>query len=334
MTKPLGALLGFAVGVLASSGCETGGPPAVGRVPEPGSSGAATGGRRGAEGVAGTTGGGGGAETGESGPSMPPDAGAAGPEPGSTGQPDALVATGGDPRTDAPGADAGASSAPAPVGARRSLQSALAARWVGTRRSTRMEDGLFVMTGVFLPGQIGGASGHSVHLTLPPGREYLLEYKIRFDGDFDWSLGGKIPGLAGGNAPTGCVTTDGLGFSARLMWREVGKLIGYLYDNNQVNRCGTALGASGFFFTASRWFDVKQRVKLNTAMTGNGIYQVWVDDRLVINRSDIEYMNEAPNLRIDELIFQSFYGGSTPDWAPSRETSISFADVFVTLVAE
>ena len=275
-----------------------------------------------AGGTGGAAGGGGSA-----GPSMSSDAAVTGP-------PDASVPTASPSPADAGSDTRAASGAPGELGLRTSLQPALAARWMGTRRSTRMEGDLFVMTGVFLPGQIGGASGHTFHLRIRPGREYLLEYKIRFDGDFDWSLGGKIPGLAGGNSPSGCVTTNGLGFSARLMWREVGKLIGYLYDNNQVNRCGTALGASNYSFTANRWFTIKQRVKLNTGMVGDGIYQVWVDDRLVINRSNIEYMNVAPNLLIDQVMFETFYGGSTPDWAPSRETSISFADVFVTLVAE
>ncbi|HEY0712668.1 MAG TPA: hypothetical protein VGF45_08345, partial [Polyangia bacterium] len=155
-----------------------------------------------------------------------------------------------------------------------------------------------------------------------------------FDGNFDWSLGGKIPGLAGGDAPSGCVQTTGNGFSARMMWREQGKLIGYIYDNDQANRCGTAIGASNYSFTANKFFAIKERVKLNTGTTNNGIMQVWIDGQQVINRSNFAFMNEAPDRRIDEVMFQSFYGGSTTDWAPSRDTTISFSDVFVTLVAE
>ena len=45
-------------------------------------------------------------------------------------------------------------------------------------------------------------------------------------------------------------------------------------------------------------------------------------------------MNESPTARIDVVLFHSFFGGSTQDWAPSRNVTISFAEPYATLVAE
>ena len=219
------------------------------------------------------------------------------------------------------------------VGMRYSLRQTVATEWVGTRRSIKMEDGMMVFTGVFQANQFGGPQGHNERLQIRPGREYIFEYKIRFDTGYDFSRGGKIPGLAGASAPTGCVTTNGSGFSARSMWRQGGALIGYLYDNNQSQACGTGI-TTNFRFTIGRWHDFKQRVRLNTGNGNNGILQIWVDGAMVIDRSNISYMNTGGSNRIDQVLFHSFFGGSTQDWAPSRNCSISFAEPWVTLVEE
>jgi hypothetical protein len=219
------------------------------------------------------------------------------------------------------------------TGERFSLREQLAGLWTGTRKTTLMEGDMQVFRGQYLAGQIGGPNGHTPRLRLKPGKEYIFEYKLRFDTGFDFSRGGKIPGLAGASAPTGCVNTDGSGFSARNMWRQNGAFIGYVYDNNQSSACGTGL-STGFNFSVGRWYDMKQRVKLNTGRNGNGILELWVDGKMVLSRSNLAYMNESPTARIDVVLFHSFFGGSTQDWAPSRNVTISFAEPYATLVAE
>ncbi|HEY0712304.1 MAG TPA: hypothetical protein VGF45_06505, partial [Polyangia bacterium] len=219
------------------------------------------------------------------------------------------------------------------VNERTNLRDAIIPRWTGEGRSIAMEGETTVFKMVFNANEFGGAAGHTARVKLTPGKEYLFEYRIRFDGSFPWTKGGKIPGLAGGSAPTGCVSTDGSGFSARMMWREGGALFGYLYDNNQSSDCGNYL-ATNVSFTANRWHAIKQRVRLNTGRSANGVLQLWFDGRMVLNRSNVAYMNEAPANRIDMAFFQAFFGGSTSDWAPSRTCTMSFSDLFVTLVAQ
>jgi hypothetical protein len=110
----------------------------------------------------------------------------------------------------------------------------IARRWNGPRQTIATESGHTVFTAH----EFGGPHGVTLDLTPPKGIDATLEYRIRFDGDFDWRLGGKVPGLTGGSHPSGCVETDGTGFSARMMWRPKGALVGYVYDNDQAQPCG------------------------------------------------------------------------------------------------
>jgi hypothetical protein len=170
-------------------------------------------------------------------------------------------------------------------------------------------------------------------MPIVPGSEYIFEYRLRFDAGFDFSRGGKIPGLQGASAPSGCKRTDNMGFSARQMWREQGRLITYLYDMDQSGACGNTT-ETGVNFAAGRWYSIKLRVKLNTASNRDGVYQLWVDDRQVTNRTNMRWMIADPSRRIDDVMLDLFFGGSTADWAPSRNCSISFGDMFLTRVAE
>ena len=54
----------------------------------------------------------------------------------------------------------------------------------------------------------------------------LLSYEVAFNANFDWVKGGKLPGLRGGLATSGCSggsKSDGTAcFSSRVMWRQNG----------------------------------------------------------------------------------------------------------------
>ena len=304
----------------------TGGSPGTGgRGGSGGGSGGTAGGSGGASGGAGGGGAGGAAV----------DSGAAGS--GGSGARDA-----GDARADGGGTDGGGAGPTPPsaggmnvmVGVRTSLLDDIKGRWVGERRAIKEEDGATVFTGTFQANQFGGPRGHTVRVPLKTGKEYILEYRIRFDGEnFPFTRGGKIPGLAGGNAPTGCVNVNPQGFSARMMWRGGGgDLVGYIYDQTQSSACGNNI-STNFSFKSNTWASIKERVRVNTGNASDGILQVWADGRMLIDRSNMRYMGTQSN-NINTILFHFFFGGSTAAWAPSRTCSISVSDVFVTLVAE
>jgi hypothetical protein len=111
---------------------------------------------------------------------------------------------------------------------------------------------------------------------------------------------------------------NGDGFTARFMWRENGKMYAYMYT---LDGTGYYINTSNdYHFPKNQWVEIKQRVKLNTGNSSNGILQVWVDGQQVIHKTDIRYVNRNtyPNTRIDMWYFSTFYGGSTTDWAPQN----------------
>jgi len=265
---------------------------------------------------------------------LPADASASAPDaearplsPDAGGGAEALAA-------DAPTASGDGGAGPPPLGTRFSLEQNIAGRWTGTRRTITMEGASQIFTAGFEAGKFGaGGNGHLIRMPIAPGSEYIFEYRLRFDTGYDFSRGGKIPGLAGGNAPSGCQTSTDVGFTARQMWRQQGRLIGYIYDMDQSSDCGNAI-ETGFNFAVGKWYLVKQRIKLNTGSSRNGVLQLWIDDRQVINRSNMGWMIEAPTRRIDKIFLDFFFGGSTADWSPSRNCSLSFSDVFITRLAD
>jgi hypothetical protein len=117
-----------------------------------------------------------------------------------------------------------------------------------------------------------------------------------------------------------------------MMWRREGALVGYVYDNDQAQPCGLDV-ATGVTFRANRWYAIRQRVRLNTGTAHNGVLQIWVDGANVLEKTDFAFMNAGPDAKIDVLMFHAFYGGNGQEWAPIRDTTISFADVFVTVNA-
>jgi len=229
-----------------------------------------------------------------------------------------------------PIADAGPAGT---VGARVSLQSDLQAKWTAARETIVHEGDTVVFTGAFVANEFGGPRGHTPRLPVSPGHEYLLEYRVRFDSaDFPFMKGGKLPGLAGGDAPTGCVNTGPNGFSARMMWRGGGALIGYTYDQDQASGCGNDL-ATTFTFKSGTWYSMKERVRLNTGRNHDGVLQIWVDGQMVLDRNNMEYMVEASGNLINTVLFHAFFGGSTQGWAPTKACSMSFSDPWVTKLA-
>ena len=182
-------------------------------------------------------------------------------------------------------------------------------------------------------GRIGSQnSGGSFKAYFDPGTEYTAEYRVRFESDFDWSRGGKLPGLCGGSAPTGGKDTIGDGFSARFMWRENGTLHAYLYNASG----GGQYVNANYTMPRNEWVHIKQRIKLNTGNNSNGILQVWVNGDLKINLSNVRWVNRNsyPDAKIDMFYFSTFFGGSTVDWAPSRTVHARFDDFIVNRIAQ
>ena len=171
---------------------------------------------------------------------------------------------------------------------------------------------------------------------LPPRDEYTLEYVLRFGDDFDWVRGGKLPGLAGGETPSGGHYSPD-GFTARYMWRPEGRLVLYLYWAGQESsrRPEGAQYAedleTGFTLERGREYRLRQRIRLNTPGQPDGSVQIWVDDTLVLDRSNLLFrLTPDRQWQIDRFFFSTFHGGNDPTWAPTRDVTVQFRDFQIT----
>ncbi|MBI6550434.1 polysaccharide lyase [Xenorhabdus lircayensis] len=139
-----------------------------------------------------------------------------------------------------------------------------------------------------------------------------------------------MPGLAGGDRPSGCVDNDSFdGFSSRLMWRKEGELFGYLYYPEKEARCGDYVKLNTSL-KKDIWYTLTQYVKLNSIGKRDGIYIQYIDNTEVLRLNDIKLRNEN-DVFIDAIKWSSFFGGSTLDWAPPVE-QYAYFDHFIVSV--
>jgi len=162
-----------------------------------------------------------------------------------------------------------------------------------------------------------------------PGEDcQRLRYRLRFAPGFDFVRGGKLPGLGGGTGNTGGHIPNGRdGFSARLMWREdgAGELYAYLPDSET---WGSSIGRGRWHFEPGRWISVEETVRLNTPGKADGEVRLLIDGQAVLHAEGLRF-RDVETLKLDLLLFETFFGGNTPDWAPPEDTWVDFSDVVI-----
>lgn len=170
-----------------------------------------------------------------------------------------------------------------------------------------------------------GGAGFVAKLAPSGTTEACLRYHIRFEDGFEFMRGGKLPGLYGGDAPSGGQSVDGTnGFSMRLMWRRDGEGEVYAYVANKRKKYGESVGRGNWVFDTGRWIEVEQEIVLNDPDEADGIVRLWIDGRQVIEQSDIVYRT-VDDVAVDGLMFSTFFGGSSRKWASPKDQHIEFA---------
>ena len=218
-----------------------------------------------------------------------------------------------------------------------------------------------------------GGSGSSMAVSYPAGEhgtketgaqwklflndeyeELFVSYRVKFRNGFDFVRGGKLPGLAGGTAPSGSAPADGVnGWTGRLMWRTdfggtSGNPIqstsdgisyakhldsGFDRDGRQEDRVYW-LEPSGERTTLESgvWYQITQRIVMNTPGQADGVLQIWLDDFLVLDQTDLRFRSVA-DLKIDQLFFSTFFGGGS-SWRTSKDEVVYFDDFVISVPAD
>ncbi|KAF8839864.1 hypothetical protein BDN67DRAFT_1069714 [Paxillus ammoniavirescens] len=193
------------------------------------------------------------------------------------------------------------------------------------------------------------------NVDLTTAKEATFGYSVYFDEDFGWQKGGKLPGLYGGDTADGSVGCSGGSrsascFSARLMWRTdgAGEIYAYLppYTDSQFaaneavcsvppySDCndvyGASIGRGAFYFESGQWNTVSQRVRLNDVGQANGELELYVGGVSVINVGGL-IIRDSDEGRIRGIQMQTFFGGSTSDFACPKDQDSYFADFTVAI---
>lgn len=199
----------------------------------------------------------------------------------------------------------------------------------GVSRASVVSEGGNRFVRVLYPrGAVGATnSGVTWRAQLPSTDVATAQYRVRFEPGFDWTSGGKLPGLTGGSSPSGGNAT-GEGFTARYMWQPNGRLILYLYHSEQSSRYGDSLSL-GHTMVPGRWHTLSQQVVLNTPGVADGELRVWVDGRLALERTSMRWRTAGNDWTIDSFYFNTFHGGNSDAYRPSRDNHADFDDVTV-----
>lgn len=186
---------------------------------------------------------------------------------------------------------------------------------------------------IFYP---AGKYGEGPIWKTPVGKheELYLSYDVMFDENFEWVYGGKIPGLAGGPKDhSGGNNPDGTtGWMGRMMWREDGKAVTYMYTYDY----GYSTGAKDMRwddgpsrhrqFDRGKWHTVELYYKMNTPGKSNGVHKAWFDGELAVDRTLGYRTTDA--IKVDTFVMSTFYGGGSAKWAPQYGHYVYF-DNFV-----
>lgn len=188
------------------------------------------------------------------------------------------------------------------------------------------------------------------NVDLSNAKEATFGYAVYFPAGFGFQLGGKLPGLYGGNSASEAVGCSGGSrsnacFSARLMWRENGEGEFYTYlppalgSNQKVcslpnSHCnptyGASVGRGSFRFATGAWTYITERVRLNDAGRANGQLQLFVNGKSVLDIDGLELRNSESG-KIRGMQMQTFFGGSKPEFASPKDQEVFFSDFSVAI---
>lgn len=102
------------------------------------------------------------------------------------------------------------------------------------------------------------------------------------------------------------------------MFRPGGGIQSYVYSQNRAGQYGDVVIARNFHFEPGRYYAITYQVVLNRpASSSNGYMRVFVNGKPLIEHINIMFRRaESLDSQISTLMFNTFHGGHTPDWAP------------------
>lgn len=155
----------------------------------------------------------------------------------------------------------------------------------------------------------------------------VLEYNITIPENFEFNQWWKLPGLCGGDCPSGWANTDNW-FSARMMWREWGQLeiYGYFSDNDLA--FWKSFGRGMYIVTPWNTYKITQEIQLNTPWFSDGIMKIYVNNEIKYFNDHASYRDNY-SIQANRFMFSTFFWWGGKDWATKINTNMIFSDIKV-----
>ena len=234
--------------------------------------------------------------------------------------------------------------------------------WTNSERAEVSADGS-VLKSTCVPKKQGMESGSGFfarpapHL---PALQASLSYEVYIPDNFTWVRGGKFGfGLGIGKKDADQVASGGDWMqdagSLRTMWRDDGQVIAYVYlplegksrdavlraQTDAVQRAsegsiGKDTGMNVWFkipeqqqlkLEKGAWNTVALKVQLNTPGQTDGILSLTVNGKTKTLNS-IKF-RKSRDIVLNGVLFHTFFGGSTLEWACKTPQTLSFRNVVV-----
>jgi hypothetical protein len=177
-------------------------------------------------------------------------------------------------------------------------------------------------------GSVGTTDGGAVWRAALGGvhDDVTVSFKLRFGPGFDFVRGGILPGLGGGEANSNQNVPNGTdGWTARASWVEGGAMQHVVYYPDQSAPYGDNLAWPDVTLVSDRWYELTQRVVMNTPGAADGKMQVWLDGASVLDWSGVRW-RDVSSLGIDVLLFSAFFGGSGDEFRAAKDEYTDFDD--------
>ena len=200
--------------------------------------------------------------------------------------------------------------------------SASAALWFSAKHlkliSGAGPDGSTALQVSYVP---SAAGSERIAINLPLRRSVSrarLSFEVRFADGFPFGRGGKLLGLGPLSPVTGGDPRRPDGWSARMMWREGGRLSTYLYDQQSTRRFGIGDVSARPVLAPGEWHVVTMDLHLNNLGQADGAAEIEVDGRRVASSEGVLFAGRESGavVPIDQLLFHTFFGGSDPSYQP------------------
>ncbi|KAI8929494.1 hypothetical protein BC831DRAFT_547607 [Entophlyctis helioformis] len=189
---------------------------------------------------------------------------------------------------------------------------------------------------------VGGTGFYAQPINLSGARTVTFDFEVYFPRDFNFVIGGKLPGLYGGHVLCSGGLNSSRCFSTRYMWRKNGDAEIYLYLNFAAQapsycyvpprticdpKFGTSMGRGAWRWQRGQWNRVSQTVRLNTLGRTDGSVTVRVNGEQVISYNQIAW--RTIDIGFVGIQFETFFGGSNTTWATPKDQSTYYKNIML-----